>query len=190
MAKFFTYIFTIYQKINLAINIFVYTCITFYLIVIHFLFLFSKTEVCILHESLNLSILSSILNGKTNFHLVIITTNYKNLSDCIFFFLCGLNWKIRMFNHLIWVLVNYLDTGDTVIDHTHGDPIEKTESDRDTDHYEIPAHCVILATRCRWFQRALLSGMRESIDKWVLLDIRHWFLLKTVSYIQVNSWVL
>jgi hypothetical protein len=52
-----------------------------------------------------------------------------------------------------------------VIDHTHGKPVEKTESDRDTDHYEIPAHCAILASRCRWFQRALLSGMRESIDK-------------------------
>ena len=54
-----------------------------------------------------------------------------------------------------------------MIDHTHGEPVEKTESDRDTDHYEIPAHCAILASRCRWFQRALLSGMRESIDKYV-----------------------
>ncbi|XP_033741353.1 uncharacterized protein LOC117328099 [Pecten maximus] len=57
------------------------------------------------------------------------------------------------------------DVGDTVIDHTHGEPIARAESDRDVDIYEIPAHRVILASRCNWFCRALLSGMRESIDK-------------------------
>ena len=57
------------------------------------------------------------------------------------------------------------DIGDTVIDHTHGEPIERQESDRDVEIYEIPAHRVILASRCNWFSRALQSGMRESIDK-------------------------
>ncbi|XP_063445642.1 uncharacterized protein LOC134725615 [Mytilus trossulus] len=74
-------------------------------------------------------------------------------------------FKKKQKTDMVFEIIIIHDTGDTVIDHTHGDPIEKTESDRDTDHYEIPAHCVILATRCRWFQRALLSGMRESIDK-------------------------
>ena len=30
---------------------------------------------------------------------------------------------------------------------------------------EIPAHRVIVATRCEWFRRALLSGMKESIER-------------------------
>ena len=30
---------------------------------------------------------------------------------------------------------------------------------------EIPAHRVIVATRCDWFGRALLSGMKESIER-------------------------
>lgn len=29
----------------------------------------------------------------------------------------------------------------------------------------IKAHRVIVAARCDWFRRALLSGMREAIDK-------------------------
>jgi hypothetical protein len=29
----------------------------------------------------------------------------------------------------------------------------------------ISAHRVILASRCTWFKRALLSGMKESIDR-------------------------
>lgn len=59
-----------------------------------------------------------------------------------------------------------IDMGDIVIDHTHGgDPIERQEDDHDVEIHEIPAHCVVLAARCNWFSRALLSGMRESIDK-------------------------
>lgn len=34
---------------------------------------------------------------------------------------------------------------------------------------EIPAHRVIVATRCDWFRRALLSGMKESIERSVSL---------------------
>ncbi|KAJ8319387.1 hypothetical protein KUTeg_004478 [Tegillarca granosa] len=66
---------------------------------------------------------------------------------------------------LVFEIVLVHDQGDIVIDHTHGEPIERSESERDVDVYEIPAHCVILASRCNWFSRALQSGMRESIDK-------------------------
>lgn len=41
----------------------------------------------------------------------------------------------------------------------------------DTDPQElnlvVKAHRVILAARCRWFYRALLSGMREAIDRYI-----------------------
>ncbi|KAK3089222.1 hypothetical protein FSP39_001872 [Pinctada imbricata] len=66
---------------------------------------------------------------------------------------------------MVFEMVLVHDIGDTVIDHTHGEPIERQESDRDVEVYEIPAHRVILASRCKWFSRALQSGMRESIDK-------------------------
>ncbi|KAG0431659.1 hypothetical protein HPB47_021599 [Ixodes persulcatus] len=34
-------------------------------------------------------------------------------------------------------------------------------------HRRIEAHRVVVATRCNWFKKALLSGMRESIDRQV-----------------------
>lgn len=59
------------------------------------------------------------------------------------------------------------DVGDTVIDHTSGEPVERTESEKEVETYQIPAHRVVIAARCDWFRRALLSGMRESIDRYV-----------------------
>ena len=35
---------------------------------------------------------------------------------------------------------------------------------------EVAAHRVIVATRCDWFRRALLSGMKESIERFVGLS--------------------
>ncbi|CAN8003004.1 unnamed protein product, partial [Ixodes hexagonus] len=35
-------------------------------------------------------------------------------------------------------------------------------------HRRIEAHRVVVATRCNWFKKALLSGMRESIDRQVV----------------------
>ncbi|XP_061196240.1 uncharacterized protein LOC133204507 [Saccostrea echinata] len=66
---------------------------------------------------------------------------------------------------MVFEIILVRDMGDIVIDHTHGDPIERQEDDHDVEIHQIPAHCVILAARCNWFSRALLSGMRESIDK-------------------------
>ena len=40
----------------------------------------------------------------------------------------------------------------------------KRISDQNT--VEIAAHRVIVATRCDWFRRALLSGMKESIERY------------------------
>ncbi|XP_054724628.1 uncharacterized protein LOC129234620 [Uloborus diversus] len=33
----------------------------------------------------------------------------------------------------------------------------------------IKAHCVVIASRCDWFRKALLSGMKESIDKKIII---------------------
>jgi len=33
---------------------------------------------------------------------------------------------------------------------------------------EIPSHRVIVAARCDWFRRALMSGMKEAIQRFVL----------------------
>lgn len=66
---------------------------------------------------------------------------------------------------LVFEVIVANETGDTVIDHTSGEPVEKTESDREEMVFEIPAHRVVIATRCDWFRKALLSGMRESIDR-------------------------
>nr|XP_022318373.1 uncharacterized protein LOC111121395 isoform X2 [Crassostrea virginica] len=66
---------------------------------------------------------------------------------------------------MVFEIILIRDIGDIVIDHTHGAPIERQEEERDVEVHQIPAHCVVLAARCNWFSRALLSGMRESIDK-------------------------
>ncbi|XP_068717142.1 BTB/POZ domain-containing protein 19-like [Montipora capricornis] len=50
-------------------------------------------------------------------------------------------------------------------DVTHCSTCAKYEANKS----EIPAHRVIVATRCSWFKRALLSGMKESIERRILL---------------------
>ena len=61
--------------------------------------------------------------------------------------------------------INIIDTvnmgGDIVIDHTHEGEQQKAEMEPEV----ISAHRIILASHCNWFRRALLSGMREAIDK-------------------------
>ena len=34
---------------------------------------------------------------------------------------------------------------------------------------EMAAHRVVVASRCEWFRRALMSGMKESIDRYQIL---------------------
>jgi hypothetical protein len=58
-----------------------------------------------------------------------------------------------------------------VIDHTHGKPVEKTESDRDTDHYEIPAHCAILASR-KTGLIVLVNNLDLYYTKYLLILVR------------------
>ncbi|KAH7943682.1 hypothetical protein HPB52_009887 [Rhipicephalus sanguineus] len=40
-------------------------------------------------------------------------------------------------------------------------------------HWQIGAHRVVVATRCNWFKKALLSGMRESIDRKITVHDTH-----------------
>ncbi|XP_041365007.1 uncharacterized protein LOC121380244 [Gigantopelta aegis] len=56
------------------------------------------------------------------------------------------------------------DGGDIVIDHTKGGSVTRVE-EGEVEVEEVRAHCVIIAARCDWFRRALLSGMKESIHK-------------------------
>ena len=60
-----------------------------------------------------------------------------------------------------------VEEGDTVVDHTGASSVERTDHECDVTSCSIPAHRVIIAARCDWFKRALLSGMRESIDRFV-----------------------
>lgn len=54
---------------------------------------------------------------------------------------------------------------------------------------EFPAHRVVVASRCDWFRRALLSGMKESIQKYVAsscLKTWHFFLLILIKILAHN----
>ncbi|KAH3863934.1 hypothetical protein DPMN_026942, partial [Dreissena polymorpha] len=66
---------------------------------------------------------------------------------------------------LTFEIIQTHETGDTVVDHTAGGNVEHMGSEVKVDVCSIPAHRVVIATRCHWFKRALLSGMRESIDR-------------------------
>ena len=48
------------------------------------------------------------------------------------------------------------------------------EGEEPGDVVVIPAHRVIVAARCEWFKRALLSGMKEAIDRY-----RHGFFVRS-----------
>jgi hypothetical protein len=44
-------------------------------------------------------------------------------------------------------------------------PVEQQQEGEEV--CSIQAHRVIVAARCDWFRRALLSGMREAIDRYL-----------------------
>ncbi|ELU06536.1 hypothetical protein CAPTEDRAFT_219008 [Capitella teleta] len=60
-------------------------------------------------------------------------------------------------------IISTSEPGDIVISHADDEEISHQSVPKVIT--EIPAHRVIIASRCDWFRRALLSGMRESIDK-------------------------
>lgn len=55
-----------------------------------------------------------------------------------------------------------------MIDHTQSQAVEASPADpqEGEEVCTIQAHRVIVAARCDWFRRALLSGMREAIDRY------------------------
>lgn len=57
------------------------------------------------------------------------------------------------------------ESSDIVVDHTQGRRVESQSSEKMETRHLMKAHCAVIAARCDWFRRALLSGMRESIDK-------------------------
>ena len=66
-------------------------------------------------------------------------------------------------------LLIFSEAPDCVIDHTQGQTVEALPAEQHQETEEvcsIQAHRVIVAARCDWFRRALLSGMREAIDRY------------------------
>lgn len=53
---------------------------------------------------------------------------------------------------------------------------------------ELQAHRVVVASRCDWFRRALLSGMKESINRYLfLLTYSYFRLLTLVLYMCIEE---
>ncbi|XP_025114825.1 uncharacterized protein LOC112576505 isoform X1 [Pomacea canaliculata] len=77
-------------------------------------------------------------------------------------------FRKREGSDMVFEIVSTGEGGDIVIDHTGDKPVTTVEEGViEVDH--IPCHRVIVASRCDWFRRALLSGMRESIDKKIVV---------------------
>ncbi|CAG5118911.1 unnamed protein product [Candidula unifasciata] len=99
-------------------------------------------------------------------------------------------FRQRAKTDMTFEVISLQDGGDIIIDHTvsvnegcaglggkavvggdglaggHDPSIVETE---DVEIQEIKAHRVIVAARCDWFRRALLSGMKESIDRKIIV---------------------
>lgn len=56
-------------------------------------------------------------------------------------------------------------TSNSTSDQTVREHARETSSPVEFESSIMKAHRVIVAARCDWFRRALLSGMREAIDK-------------------------
>lgn len=70
------------------------------------------------------------------------------------------------------IITSNLDTGNNEqSDEAAGNAIEEEKT-------IIRAHRVIVASRCDWFRRALLSGMREAIDKKITIHDTNPFLFR------------
>ena len=85
-------------------------------------------------------------------------------------------------DRLLIGIFTIVESGDVVIDHTHGEPIRREDHQREVDIHQVRAHCVVIAARCDWFRRALLSGMRESIDKYVHFSLSLFMLRYHLDY--------
>ncbi|XP_033108022.1 uncharacterized protein LOC117109732 [Anneissia japonica] len=57
------------------------------------------------------------------------------------------------------------EPSDVVVEHSKGRSLERHGTELEEHTQLIPAHRVVIASRCDWFRRALLSGMKESIDR-------------------------
>ncbi|XP_071966043.1 uncharacterized protein [Antedon mediterranea] len=57
------------------------------------------------------------------------------------------------------------EPSDVVVEHSKGRSLERHSTELEEHRQLIPAHRVVIASRCDWFRRALLSGMKESIDR-------------------------
>ncbi|XP_067143399.1 uncharacterized protein [Centruroides vittatus] len=65
-------------------------------------------------------------------------------------------------------IVTIQDSSDGLIDQTR-EQTKIASAHEEEKRHVIKAHCVIIASRCDWFRKALLSGMRESIDKKIII---------------------
>ncbi|KAK7869304.1 hypothetical protein R5R35_012870 [Gryllus longicercus] len=81
---------------------------------------------------------------------------------------------------MVFEVVPSQDAPDCVIDHSQGGVHLEVSSGPEHGNSEeictIQAHRVIVAARCDWFRRALLSGMREAIDRKIVIHDTNPFL--------------
>lgn len=66
---------------------------------------------------------------------------------------------------------NEEDGSDQACSASSGKVSKCQESDNGQKMVEFNAHRVIVAARCHWFKCALMSGMKESIDRLVIFMI-------------------
>ncbi|KDR13429.1 uncharacterized protein LOC110835411 [Zootermopsis nevadensis] len=82
---------------------------------------------------------------------------------------------------MVFEVVASQEPPDCVIDHTQSQAVEASPADQQEGEEvcSIQAHRVIVAARCDWFRRALLSGMREAIDRKIVIHDTSPFLFST-----------
>ncbi|CAL1539140.1 unnamed protein product [Lymnaea stagnalis] len=97
---------------------------------------------------------------------------------------CTAKRALELFRHshntdMMFEVISIQEGGDIIIDHTaslaEGCAGAETVrgggdgEERDVEIHEIKAHRVLVAARCDWFRKALLSGMKEAIDRKIVV---------------------
>ncbi|XP_076332777.1 uncharacterized protein LOC143237423 isoform X2 [Tachypleus tridentatus] len=68
---------------------------------------------------------------------------------------------------MMFRLIKVHDATDTVIDYTHGYPIDQSTIEHEIEIHEIKAHSVVIAAYCDWFRQTLIS--QESTDRTIVV---------------------
>ena len=75
----------------------------------------------------------------------------------------------RLYDEKLYTDLEFIVYGTPDTDCVQDDVCEEASAGHQEDPVIFTAHRVVVSARCTWFKRALLSGMKESIDRYAMM---------------------